>query len=362
MALPEKGSNDTTYRARRGSARYVYVGLAGKFGGLWEKCVQGFVCKTYRGLVPTVIRTSFSDRARSVFLCTESPIVSNACRTTIARGLSSLRASTIKPSGSLPPPIWKKSLKFTCHPASLNTVAISSANISVSGMPVNPQTPAPPFGFAFSILRSSFRCSAVNVRGLTCFNNCRYFTFASAASFSKFAVRPCCADNSVCTRCCSARASDAAFCKPATFPLSEFRSFRSVKLSCSSFCARSFALPAPSFASPARSLACAALLLASAIRASASLFTASWYLFPARYKSTVPTSVNKSKETYATNRYVCCVAALSISGELDWIVDIAITVFTIGAILIAIAAIIEAFRRLKTIREQEKGKREKEPK
>lgn len=95
--------------------------------------------------------------------------------------------------------------------------------------------------------------------------------------------------------------------------------------------------------------------LDSLIRASASVLTACWYVFPALYRSTVPTNVSKRRITYPTNIYVCWVAALSISEGC--VVDIAITVLIIAAILIGIAAIMESLRRLRNIRKQEQAKR-----
>src|SRR5947209_7114673 len=194
-------------------------------------------------------------------------------------------------------------------------------------------TPSVSFNFrSASAARSC--CSASVVSTLCC------AALASAASFSKDAVRPCCSTNSF-------FASAAAVSSVATWP-------RKVRLSLSNFCARSFAFCA-------LSLACAALFPASAIRALASPLTASWYLFPAlhtRYVSSATINALATRIiTYAANSLLCALSASSIGDVLDWLADrldwtvaIALTILANGLSVIAALAIRDRLKRSKTIK------------
>jgi hypothetical protein len=63
----------------------------------------------------------------------------------------------------------------------------------------------------------------------------------------------------------------------------------------------------------------------------------------------VPTAATKRNTTYSINTLVFALAAVSIGDESDWIINIALTLFTISMALVATAAILLAIKRLRAI-------------
>lgn len=187
------------------------------------------------------------------------------------------------PTGS-PPEYTTCVTPAVSHPAALKTPSICVAKAFPSPSPIAHSSPIRPLGSPVNNpIRIACCCCVSRLGRAACLRSAN--AFSAIADFSR------CLASSISTFCWAALASVASLWRPATFPVSAFRSLRKLRLSCSKFLERSSAL--------------AAVLLASSIRASASRRTASCTLLPESHTSQVNSAVSTRIPMYAANIHPC---------------------------------------------------------